>query len=197
MKAPVKKVSMGNAATDEEHTMSTPHTKEAWAQSLSSVGLIAALIFGFSVSTFTEALGDVETELDAIFCVLMAIVSTSSGIATCTLALHFYYVMRNLDLNPGAVQRFLNPTDKVRDILGQKLTWFSFIMYLVALMLPAFEKIGRVSFACAIIAMVAFAIGAIAIVAVVVHTYLYNKWAEADLEKRMTDRETEQASSRC
>jgi hypothetical protein len=37
VKAPVKKVSMGNAATDEEHTMSTPHTKEAWAQSLSSV----------------------------------------------------------------------------------------------------------------------------------------------------------------
>ena len=132
-----------------------------WADAVSSISLISALVFGFSVSTFSERIGDTETFLDQIFCALMGVTIGCSAVATCTLSLQYYFIKRLLDVNPTAIPQFLASTSLARDLVGHKLTWLSLVMYIGALAVLAMDKLSGES---AIVAGVTFLASAITIV---------------------------------
>ena len=132
-----------------------------WAEAVSSVSLISALVFGFSVSTFSERIGDTETFLDEVFCGLMGVTIGCSAVATCTLSLQYYFIKRLLDVNPAAIPKFLETTQTARDLVGHKLTWLSLVMYIGALAVLAIDKLSGES---AVVAGVTFLASAITIV---------------------------------
>jgi len=132
-----------------------------WAEAVSSVSLISALVFGFSVSTFSERIGDTETFLDEVFCGLMGVTIGCSAVATCTLSLQYYFIKRLLDVNPTAIPQFLASTSLARDLVGHKLTWLSLVMYIGALAVLAIDKLSGES---AVVAGVTFLASAITIV---------------------------------
>ena len=132
-----------------------------WAEAVSSVSLISALVFGFSVSSFSERIGDTETFLDEVFCGLMGVTIGCSAVATCTLSLQYYFIKRLLDVNPAAIPKFLESTQTARDLVGHKLTWLSLVLYIGALAVLAMDKLSGES---ATLAGVTFLVSAITIV---------------------------------
>ena len=118
------------------------HTADAY----SSIAVVSALVFGFATSTLTTALVELDVldrPLLQAFALVLVLVIATSGFATCTLALQYYYIKRIFDdemVHGSALGAFIDTTLRSRSA-ARVCTWLSLATYVGSLALLGIEMV--------------------------------------------------------
>ena len=132
------------------------------ADAYNSIGLVAALVFGFASTNFYNAVENKSSAINLTFEILMAFVCVLSCYGMLVMTLQFYQLKRLQTTNPNQPASFLSATFIYRHT-ARAATWCSLLLFLVAMGVYGFLNNSNAS---ALVLAAIFGFGAIASFAV-------------------------------